>query len=283
MDNLGPTESVPQSTRSQPAAIEIDLPCPHCDYNLRGLVEDRCPECGGDFDRQRLVRWCTERDLPLNFTRSEPTDSDGLLLTLTNPARLSREMPPMARKNNAAAFGWGMRGLGALIMFFVVALLTNNGEAAARTLPFVLGPIAGTVFCETIIAVLLARLVEPVAVPPQSRYRFWSTICICFSSYFPISCVVVPLLIRIIIEMAESLLRSSPSADILVPLAIVAAPAMMILWWWLALARAVIARGRASSGRIAVIWLIPAVGLASVVLGVAADFVLGLFLEEFVG
>lgn len=27
-----------------------DVPCPSCDYNLRGLVSDRCPECN-----QRLV------------------------------------------------------------------------------------------------------------------------------------------------------------------------------------------------------------------------------------
>ncbi len=279
MDDSAATESVPQSESGQPAPIDTDLPCPHCDYNLRGLTENRCPECGGDFDRQRLVRWCTERDLPLSFTRSEPTDSDGLLLTLTNPARLAREMPPMAFKGNATAFGWVMRGLGAFIIFVVAAVLANASEAAGWALLFSIGPIAGTLFCEAIIALLLARLVEPVAVPPQNRYRFWSTICICFSSYFPISCGVVPLLIRAIIDVADSLLRSSPSARIYAPLAIMAAPVLMILWWWLALARAVAARGRASSGRTAVIWLIPAVGLLSVIVGVAVDFVLALLLR----
>jgi hypothetical protein len=29
---------------------EADVPCPSCDYNLRGLTGDRCPECN-----QRLV------------------------------------------------------------------------------------------------------------------------------------------------------------------------------------------------------------------------------------
>src|SRR4029077_14776781 len=27
-------------------AVEQDLHCPLCDYNLRGLSEPRCPECG---------------------------------------------------------------------------------------------------------------------------------------------------------------------------------------------------------------------------------------------
>jgi len=28
--------------------------CPQCDYNLTGLVEHRCPECGTPFDPERL-------------------------------------------------------------------------------------------------------------------------------------------------------------------------------------------------------------------------------------
>src|SRR5687768_3906637 len=30
-------------------AAEQDVPCPMCDYNLRGLIEPRCPECGYTF------------------------------------------------------------------------------------------------------------------------------------------------------------------------------------------------------------------------------------------
>jgi hypothetical protein len=35
---------------SAPAATEQDFHCPLCDYNLRGLSEPRCPECGHRFE-----------------------------------------------------------------------------------------------------------------------------------------------------------------------------------------------------------------------------------------
>jgi len=42
----------PASTASPPDwdAIESDFFCPLCDYNLRGLADPRCPECGFRFD-----------------------------------------------------------------------------------------------------------------------------------------------------------------------------------------------------------------------------------------
>jgi hypothetical protein len=34
---------------------DTGLRCPRCEYNLTGLVEDRCPECGEAFDRELLA------------------------------------------------------------------------------------------------------------------------------------------------------------------------------------------------------------------------------------
>ncbi len=40
------TDIVPDVAIEQPRALSADAYCPKCDYNLRGLVSNHCPECG---------------------------------------------------------------------------------------------------------------------------------------------------------------------------------------------------------------------------------------------
>jgi hypothetical protein len=37
------------------APIDRDVPCPLCEYNLRGLTDPRCPECGYRFAWDELL------------------------------------------------------------------------------------------------------------------------------------------------------------------------------------------------------------------------------------
>lgn len=51
-------EIIPPDARVDPAHFpenEYPLFCPTCDYMLRGLPTERCPECGHTFDRGRLL------------------------------------------------------------------------------------------------------------------------------------------------------------------------------------------------------------------------------------
>src|SRR3954471_8593244 len=67
---------------------ERDVPCPLCQYNLRGLLSPRCPECG--------------RELQLTVGLTEP---------------------PMKAWIVAAACAWLSAGLGVL---FVIAVLRSG-------------------------------------------------------------------------------------------------------------------------------------------------------------
>jgi hypothetical protein len=44
------------TTPPQSAAVDTALRCPQCEYNLTGLAEPRCPECGARFDWEELRR-----------------------------------------------------------------------------------------------------------------------------------------------------------------------------------------------------------------------------------
>lgn len=46
-----PTEAPPAGSPDW-ATLHEDVRCPLCDYDLRGLTEPRCPECGYRFDLQ---------------------------------------------------------------------------------------------------------------------------------------------------------------------------------------------------------------------------------------
>ena len=49
---------IPPNARANPAQLsesEFPIVCPKCDYLLHGLTVPRCPECGRDFDRGRLL------------------------------------------------------------------------------------------------------------------------------------------------------------------------------------------------------------------------------------
>ncbi len=49
----------------EPIFADLDIPCPHCEYNLRGLIEPRCPECGEIFDPYKVLHDFRETQPPL--------------------------------------------------------------------------------------------------------------------------------------------------------------------------------------------------------------------------
>lgn len=77
------------------ADVRADILCPLCDYNLRGLTQARCPECGHVFDWQdlrddrRLHPYLFEHHPQRNLKSWWLTTSGGL-----NPTRFWRTLRP---------------------------------------------------------------------------------------------------------------------------------------------------------------------------------------------
>lgn len=66
--NVAHGEVLPPDARVDPAGFpedEFPIYCPECDYSLRSLPQQRCPECGRAFDRSRLLveQYVTQRKL----------------------------------------------------------------------------------------------------------------------------------------------------------------------------------------------------------------------------
>src|SRR3954449_11913956 len=56
-ESKSPRELAPPAVDAQPdwSAIDETIHCPHCDNDLRGLIEPLCPECGYRFAWHELL------------------------------------------------------------------------------------------------------------------------------------------------------------------------------------------------------------------------------------
>lgn len=90
------TESPAILARPVWESVEGDINCPLCDYNLRGLPEPRCPECGYRFHWPDLLD-PTRRKHPFVFEHHPNRNVWSFAKTLwagTRPARFWRSLHP---------------------------------------------------------------------------------------------------------------------------------------------------------------------------------------------
>jgi hypothetical protein len=79
------------------ATLGHDILCPLCDYNLRGLLEPRCPECGHHFVWRRLLD-ARERQHPYLFEHHPRRNLVTLIQTFWHslrPGRFWRTLQPI--------------------------------------------------------------------------------------------------------------------------------------------------------------------------------------------
>jgi hypothetical protein len=125
----------PSIARHEPApdrqANFHDIACPMCDYNLRGLIEPRCPECGYRFEwaelqdaRRSPHRYLFEHHPAANFKSFWKTAWGGL-----NPSRFWKELHPAMPSRPGRLLAYWL-----LAMLCGAAAVTGYGAYEAKVL-----------------------------------------------------------------------------------------------------------------------------------------------------
>lgn len=115
------------TSSAQPPALntnpkELDIACPLCEYNLRGLSEPRCPECGYQFVWAELID-ATQGVHPYLFEVQRGRSVWSFWKTLAGglrPRRFWKTLKPAHRGN-----------LRRLFLYWLIALLFGFAAAAA--------------------------------------------------------------------------------------------------------------------------------------------------------
>lgn len=94
-------------------------------------------------------------------------------------------------------------------------------------------------------------------VPSQRRYRFWRTVCQCYSGHLVITCLLIGIENILLSHCFDYAVDESDVVMIFGYLC-----GACVVWWWVNLGTAVAIRGGPSSVRYVVILLIPVIALA---------------------
>ena len=160
-----------------PPVESAGLHCPHCDYDLTGLTEDRCPECGEAFDRELLRKIAANEPIP-----AVPWDTDQTLrgffktwwLALVNRGNLARDFPLVHDHGNVILYTFVSYLIAILIyvVSIVFTILASNGDIPIN---IVIGRMFGGLLWALLFETFAARGLA-AAVPPRkikNRDRFW--------------------------------------------------------------------------------------------------------------
>lgn len=258
------------------------LRCPQCEYNLTGLTENRCPECGSAFDPEELRRVFSGAPLPIPGWEV-PRNPSLLRRFLTTcrmswfqPSEFGRRFPWSYDLGAAGQFWIVARGIATAILGIgVVGLMLPTVGHADRGVPLVVFGLAAAMFlscslvCEALVVLAIVLLVtrkvrtRPVRALPDSipaSTSWWGLVAF-YSSFLIASALVFAF------DAVASTCWSDYLPKHVVERAIVAGELGPLLWWSWALGSAIAARSVPSFGLLAARGLIPVIGAASFLLG----------------
>lgn len=223
------------------ALTDSGLRCPSCEYNLTGLAEPRCPECGKPIDPKKLYLLQVAEPVPFNLWETSLNRLDGYLLTvwevLFSPSRFAQSMPGRHDKhaaNRFAAVNHIFGGIGpALIVELLIPSLGRSGDPPR--VAFFLAAWVAVLFlatlCECAVAMVLTACARPRL--PWEKWHYWFGIVRYFSAY-----LVATLLCAVPIRAMSLAARTSQISGAIV-LVTYALPLVSLCLWARALSAAV--------------------------------------------
>lgn len=236
-------------------ATDSELSCPTCDYNLTGLTENRCPECGEAFDPEQVRRLCSTHVQP-----ATPWDTPGgfrgfwqtWLLALTQPKGLAANFPRRHSHGRAAAYA-RICYASALLPCFVVTVVF--GDEVPIGVSAMLAAATAFGACEILNPMLLAWIVDPTCA--KERHHFWRGLVQYTSSHAVLSGFLGACALFLFIS------------DALEPIpCVVSLGAFSVFSWWaFCLISIVVRRSRPGVRRALGCVVVLAVGLSAILLG----------------
>lgn len=269
----------PPNQRDRPSATpgaDSGLRCPQCEYNLTGLTENRCPECGEAFDLEELRRVFGVQPEPIAGWDDRGTTSMLIAffrvcrMTWFHPATFARHFPWAFDLASAVRFGAIARvaAIAPVVAFRLLGLCVTAKplsralvELIFSSVLFALGVALASLCCEAILASILSFLVTPRRLMPPAHWSskastsWWGLVGF-HSGFLIVSGMGVAVVGVLLPGMTGGKMMPWPVWG--------AALAASVCWWWYSLSIGIRVRTRPGPGRTVALLLIPVVAAAAI-------------------